>query len=86
MSTKFFKIDIKLFAVQMRRIFMLCPYCNNLMEEGEIPQDRYPLKWKPKDSKFLDLDKKSIKLSSVLEDKRCVAYLCKECKKIIVNL
>lgn len=65
---------------------MNCPYCNKPMEKGEIPQDRYALKWKPEDPTKTPLGKKHLLLSNMYESKRCVAYLCADCVKIVIDV
>jgi len=68
---------------------MICPYCNKEMEEGEIPTDRYDLKWKPIDRTLIqsifDPEHRNIRLSRMLEISRCIAYLCRDCKKVIIE-
>lgn len=67
-----------------------CPYCNEEMESGYI-QCRDGLWWAKKKrlvAAFPNLDKMSVKLS--IEDgpfSGCAAraYLCRTCKKIIVD-
>lgn len=63
-----------------------CPYCNKPMERGEIPQDRYALKWKPDNPSGIHLSKKDIMLSNLYENKKCIAYLCEDCMKIVIDL
>lgn len=54
------------------------------MERGVIPQDFcYPIRWIPDNEKIF---KKKIKLSSFLKNKKCVAYMCSNCNKILIDL
>ena len=72
------------------RYSMKCPYCCKDMEEGSIPTDRYDLKWKPKDGgviqSIFDIGKKNVELTSFLDNKQCIAYLCRNCKKIVIDV
>ena len=66
---------------------MKCPYCDKDMEEGRIPTDRYNLKWEPMDGGIIqsvfNIGKKNIELTSFLDNKQCVAYLYRDCKKML---
>lgn len=69
---------------------MNCPYCNKPMEIGEIPQgetkEDKAIKWKPANPANIRFSKKVILLSNRYEGKRCYAYLCQDCKKIVIDL
>ena len=69
---------------------MKCPYCGNDREEGRIPTDRYNLKWEPMDGGIIqsvfNIGKKNIELTSFLDNKQCVAYLCRDCKKNVIDV
>ena len=60
---------------------MKCTYCNSEMEQGEINQVRYALRWKSEKK-----GAKSVKLTSMLTQKYVDAYLCRNCNKIISNV
>ena len=62
------------------------------MEKGKIPPRNYPLKWKSEDGNrsglnyLFNLDKKDIILASVWKNIYCTGYLCRRCKKIIIDI
>ena len=69
-----------------------CPYCGRAMEKGSIPPGRYSLKWKSDYENrsslnyMFNFDKKDVKLSSVWGEICCIAYLCRVCRKIIIDV
>lgn len=67
---------------------MKCPYCNAEMKKGVL-QSPYGLNWLPKKSLIgnSDFHEGSIKLSkgSLLRGGVVEAYVCSECRKIIIN-
>ncbi|MGE4215080.1 MAG: PF20097 family protein [Anaerotignaceae bacterium] len=67
---------------------MKCPYCNAEMKKGVI-QSPYDLNWLPKKSLIgnADFHQDSIKLSkgSPLSGGVVEAYVCSECRKIVIN-
>lgn len=68
---------------------MKCPYCNEEMKLGVIHGERFALKWVNKDNDNLGIlhpFKKGIKLSNPYDFNVVEAYLCNDCKKIIIDL
>ncbi len=67
---------------------MICPYCNEEMEQGVIHSDRYAMKWiAEKDDKgsLFSSFAKGIKLTN-LEKDYVDAFYCKSCNKIVIDL
>jgi len=67
---------------------MICPYCENEMQEGWVDQERFSLKWTPAEDRGLLemlLQKNVIMLTSLEQGGRLVMYHCAECKKFIVD-
>lgn len=68
---------------------MICPYCNKEMEKGVIPKNRHTLKWKPLDRTFIqsifNTDHRNVILAATWDDEQCIAYLCRNCKKVIIE-
>ena len=62
------------------------------VEKGSIPPGRYSLKWKSDYENrsslnyMFNFDKKDVKLSSVWGEICCTAYLCRVCRKIIIDV
>ena len=69
---------------------MKCPYCKNVMELGFI-QSTQEISWKKGDKKPLigraQFHKGSVILSelSFLKGSAVTAFLCRECKKVIID-
>lgn len=61
-------------------------------KRGSIPPGRYSLKWKSDYENrsslnyMFNFDKKDVKLSSVWGEICCIAYLCRVCRKIIIDV
>ena len=69
---------------------MKCPYCNNEMEQGII-QSPHELNWKRGTKRPLlgraEFHEESVILSelSFMKGSAVVAFLCRECKKVIID-
>ncbi len=67
---------------------MNCPYCNKEMEKGII-QSPHEISWSKKSHLFgaAYLHEGSVVLSefSSLKGSKAVAYLCRGCKKVIID-
>ena len=76
----------------MEKAKVKCPYCGKTMSEGIIEGARYSLWWRDTDSKrgflksLLNLDKKNVRLSYPFYDKYCIAYLCRDCEKVVIDI
>lgn len=76
----------------MEKAEVKCPYCGKIMSEGIIDGARYSLWWRDTDSKrgflksLLNLDKKNVRLSYPFYDKYCIAYLCRGCEKVVIDI
>ena len=76
----------------MEKAKVKCPYCGKTMSEGIIDGARYSLWWRDTDSKrgflksLLNLDKKNVRLSYPFYDKYCIAYLCRDCEKVVIDI
>ena len=76
----------------MEKFDKRCPYCGKIMSEGIIDGARYSLWWRDTDSKrgflksLLNLDKKNVRLSYPFYDKYCIAYLCRGCEKVVIDI
>ena len=76
----------------MGSYYKKCPYCGRPMEKGSIPPGRYSLKWKSDYENrsslnyMFNFDKKDVKLASVWGEICCTAYLCRVCRKIIIDV
>ena len=85
----FIRFDERRTMIEFKR---KCPYCGKLMEKGKIPPRNYTLKWKSEDGNrsglnyLFNLDKKDIILASVWNNIYCTGYLCRRCKKIIIDI
>ncbi|MBO7473018.1 MAG: hypothetical protein J6U00_03285 [Ruminococcus sp.] len=72
------------------RLAMTCPYCNNEMEQGII-QSPHELSWKRGTKRPVlgraEFHEGSVVLSklSFMKGSAVVAYLCRECKKVIID-
>lgn len=69
---------------------MRCPYCNIEMEKGIIESNQ-EISWKPGEKRRIigraDFHKGSVVLSelSLLKGSAVAAYICKDCKKVIID-
>jgi len=66
---------------------MTCPYCGKEMEQGYIntPARRGPILWSDEQSPFrLFVTKEEITLSGFFEDDP-PAWLCRDCRKIVME-
>ena len=66
---------------------MKCPYCQNEMEQGYI-QNRDGLVWTKKEHfvmAFSPYTADSVKIGSRREGKSAEAFLCRSCKKILID-
>ena len=71
---------------------MTCPYCKQTMVYGEILGDRYAMKWKDESQKlimgiFAPPDSITLSNGAFSSFTRPVikGYICKTCRKIIIN-
>lgn len=66
---------------------MNCPYCNNLMLDGELIGDRYANTWESKDPKstpnYIHLKRGSFFKFKAIKNQ---AFVCPNCNKIIIDL
>jgi hypothetical protein len=74
---------------------MKCPYCGKEMEKGRVVQAygrQDPIMWKPIDENrgfidgLLNRDKRNIDLTLFWDAKFFVAYICKDCRKLISDI
>ena len=76
----------------MGSYYKKCPYCGRALEKGSIPPGRYSLKWKSEYENrsglnyMFNFDKKDVKLASVWGEICCTAYLCRVCRKIVIDV
>ncbi|MEG0410082.1 MAG: PF20097 family protein [Erysipelotrichaceae bacterium] len=66
---------------------MNCPYCNTEMEKGYM-QGASRMMWTPKPHSFImALPKKDEIMfdSGITKASLCTAYLCRHCKKIVMD-
>ena len=69
---------------------MKCPYCNKEMEKGLI-ESPHEINWKKREKRSLfgnaDFHNDAVVLSelSYLKGSAVVAYLCRECEKVIID-
>ena len=74
---------------------MKCPYCCNEIEKGFVQNIRHSLAWYPEGSQvsvlahyIKDFHSDAVVLSAPerpLGDYRTDAYICKNCKKVIID-
>ena len=74
----------------MDTVTMKCPYCGREMEKGLI-ESRHEINWKKRERRSFfgnaDFYKGSVVLSelSFIKGSAVVAWLCRECKKVVID-
>ena len=67
---------------------MICPYCQSEMEQGYI-QSRDGLAWTKKEHfvmAFTPYASDAVHIGSRRDNKSAAAHLCRNCKKVIIDL
>lgn len=67
---------------------MDCPQCGNPMEKGHLSAGGYRIFWTPKEHKFSAIagaEDVKVQPMSWLGENRTEAYICKSCRKMIVD-
>lgn len=65
---------------------ILCQFCEKEMEPGVIYCDRYALKWvSSREDKGIPSTFKGIKLTNFIDKPYVDAYMCKNCKKVLID-
>lgn len=68
---------------------MICPYCEEIMQEGWIDQyQTYGLYWTPNEERgFLEsiIDPHDIRLTSLAHGGRLIVYHCEKCRKFVID-
>ena len=69
---------------------MICPFCQSEMVKGYLYGDRYALKWQAEDSKLIagiwSAGGIKFKKNSVLGRPRTESFMCKSCKKMVIDV
>lgn len=68
---------------------MRCPFCKMEMEKGVISGDRYSLKWIEEDRNkgaIINAFKRGIKITNPWGTNQVETYLCRDCKKMIIDI
>ncbi len=67
---------------------MLCPYCNKEMETGSF-QSKYVIAWLPttkrKTVAWYEPGEVELSNDSFFKSNAVTAYLCRECKKVMID-
>ena len=69
---------------------MVCSSCGNEMVKGNLFGDRYALKWQAEDKKLVagiwSTGGIKLKTNSAFGRLRSEAYVCQQCKKLVIDL